>query len=76
VEKALDCGDAGKARDLAHTLKGVAAYLSMNEVRELALRLEMEIASGADASANGETIFYLGKAIEQVISGIGFLAGR
>lgn len=72
VEKALDCGDAGKARDLAHTLKGVAAYLSMNEVRELALRLEMEIASGADASANGET----GKAIEKVISGIGFLAGR
>lgn len=76
VEKALDCGDAGKARDLAHTLKGVAAYLSMNEVRELSLRLEMEISSGADASARGESIAMLGTAIEQVISGIGFLAGR
>lgn len=76
VEKALDCGDAGKARDLAHTLKGVAAYLSMNEVRELALRLEMEIASGADASARGESIAMLGKAIEKVISVIGCLAGR
>ncbi len=76
VEKALDCGDAGKAKDLVHTLKGVAAYLSMYEVRELALRLEMEIASGNGSSARGESIAMLGKAIEHVISGIGFLTGR
>ncbi len=76
MEKALDCGDADKARELAHTLKGVAAYLSMNEVRELALRLEIEIASGADASARGKSIALLGKAIERVIAGIGFLADR
>jgi CheY-like chemotaxis protein len=76
MEKALDCGDAGKARELVHTLKGVAAYLSMNEVRELALRLEIEIASGADASARGKSIALLGKAIERVIAGIGFLADR
>jgi PAS domain S-box-containing protein len=68
--KALAEGDRRTAKDLAHTLKGVASYLSLPEVRGLAERLERDLAAGEDTVSTMEGIARLDTAIGRVIDSI------
>ena len=47
IEAALTAGDLGKAQSAVHTIKGVAANLSLTELFNKSLELESQIKSGA-----------------------------
>ncbi|MDR0455574.1 MAG: Hpt domain-containing protein [Treponema sp.] len=56
VETALQTGNMEKARNAAHTLKGVAANLSLAELFKQCLELETQIKAGAVNPAQMETV--------------------
>jgi PAS domain S-box-containing protein len=74
MKKALAGGDTQKAREIAHTLKGVAGYLSLPELHILCEKLEQEIIAGENASLLLEKIPHLGEAMERIICSINLLA--
>jgi len=45
LETALAAGDLGKAKAVAHTLKGIAANLSLIELQKQSLEIETQIKS-------------------------------
>ena len=47
LEAALASGDNAKAQVAAHTLKGIAANLSLTELNKQALEIETQIKSGS-----------------------------
>jgi len=47
IETALAAGDLEKARNAVHTLKGIAANLSLAELFKQSLELETQIKAGA-----------------------------
>jgi HPt (histidine-containing phosphotransfer) domain-containing protein len=47
LEDALAAGDNAKAQVCAHTLKGIAANLSLIELQKQSLEIEMQIKSGS-----------------------------
>jgi HPt (histidine-containing phosphotransfer) domain-containing protein len=47
LESALASGDNAKAQVFAHTLKGIAANLSLTELQKQALEIETQIKSGS-----------------------------
>jgi HPt (histidine-containing phosphotransfer) domain-containing protein len=53
---ALAAGDLGKAQNAAHTLKGVAANLSLSEMFKQCLELETQIKAGTVNMAQMETV--------------------
>jgi len=75
IEEALSAGDTRKARDMAHSLKGVAGYLSLPEVRRLSAGLEQELGEGCDAARIGECLASLRDAVDQVVAGRNLLSG-
>jgi two-component system sensor histidine kinase/response regulator len=56
IETALAAGDMEKARNAVHTLKGVAANLSLVELFKQSLELETQIKAGAVNPAQIETV--------------------
>jgi HPt (histidine-containing phosphotransfer) domain-containing protein len=56
IEAALQAGDMEKARNAAHTLKGVAANLSLTELFKQCLELETQIKAAAVNPAQMETV--------------------
>jgi HPt (histidine-containing phosphotransfer) domain-containing protein len=56
LEAAVAAGDMGKAQDAAHTVKGVAANLSLPELFKQSLELETQIKAGAVNPAQMETV--------------------
>ncbi|MCL2044310.1 MAG: Hpt domain-containing protein [Treponema sp.] len=56
LEAALEAGDLEKAQTEAHTIKGVAANLSLTELFNQSLELETQIKAGAVQSGQMETI--------------------
>jgi HPt (histidine-containing phosphotransfer) domain-containing protein len=56
IEAALAAGDMDKARDAVHTLKGVAANLSLIELFKQSLELETQIKAGTVNPAQIETV--------------------
>lgn len=74
--KALARGDHRTAKDLAHTLKGVTAYLSLPEIQGLAERLERGLAAGDDTTSAREIGARLDAAIGIVIDSIKTLSAR
>jgi len=73
LEEALAAGDMVKAQDAAHTLKGVAANLSLSELFKQCLELETQIKANAVNPAQIETVKTVFAAtfeeINKVISG-------
>jgi len=56
LEAALAAGDMEKARNAAHTLKGLAANLSLMELYKQSLALETQIKGGAAEPAQIDTV--------------------
>jgi len=56
IEAALAAGDMEKARSAVHTLKGVAANLSLVELFKQSLELETQIKAGTVNPAQIETV--------------------
>jgi len=56
IEAALAAGDMEKARNAVHTLKGVAANLSLVELFKQSLELETQIKAGAVNPTQMETL--------------------
>jgi HPt (histidine-containing phosphotransfer) domain-containing protein len=56
LEEALAAGDMVKAQDAAHTLKGVAANLSLAELFKQCLELENQIKANAVNPAQTKTV--------------------
>ena len=56
IEKDIENGDLDAAAKSAHTLKGVAANLSLKEVNILAAQLEQELKNGLEYSATLEEL--------------------
>jgi len=56
IETALAAGEMEKARSAVHTLKGVAANLSLVELFKQSLELETQIKAGAVNPAQIETV--------------------
>jgi len=56
LEAAIKAGDMEKARNAAHTLKGVAANLSLTELYKQSLALETQIKGGAADPAQLNTV--------------------
>ena len=56
LEAAIAAGDMEKARNAAHTLKGVAANLSLTELYKQSLALETQIKGGAADPAQLNTV--------------------
>jgi len=56
IEAALAVGDMEKARNAVHTLKGVAANLSLVELFKQSLELESQIKAGAVNPTQVETV--------------------
>ena len=56
LEAAIAAGDLEKARTEAHTIKGVAANLSLSELYKQSLALETRIKEGAADPALFETV--------------------
>jgi len=56
IEAALAVGDMEKARNAVHTLKGVAANLSLVELFKQSLELETQIKAGAVNPTQMETL--------------------
>jgi len=56
IETALAAGDMEKARNAVHTLKGVAANLSLVELFKQSLELETQIKAGAVKPGQLETV--------------------
>jgi len=56
LEAAIKAGDMDKARNAAHTLKGVAANLSLTELYKQSLALETQIKGGAADPAQLNTV--------------------
>ena len=56
LDAALAAGDMEKARDAIHTLKGVAANLSLTELYKQSLELEIQIKAGAADPAQTEMV--------------------
>ena len=47
LDEALSAGDTAKAQASAHTLKGLAANLSLTELHKLSIEIESQIKSGS-----------------------------
>jgi HPt (histidine-containing phosphotransfer) domain-containing protein len=56
LEAALAAGDMEKAQTEAHTIKGIAANLSLTELFNQSLALETQIKAKAPESAQMETV--------------------
>jgi len=56
LEAAIAAGDMEKARNAAHTIKGVAANLSLMELYKQSLALETQIKSGVADPAQVNTV--------------------
>jgi len=56
LEAAVAAGDMEKARNAAHTLKGVTANLSLTELYKQSLALETQIKNGAADPAQLDTV--------------------
>jgi len=56
LEAAIAAGDMEKARNEAHTIKGVAANLSLTELYKQSLALETQIKGGAADPAQLDTV--------------------
>jgi HPt (histidine-containing phosphotransfer) domain-containing protein len=56
LEAAIAAGEMGKAQEVAHTIKGVAANLSLAELFKQSLELETQIKAGAVNPAQMETV--------------------
>ena len=56
LESAIAAGDMEKARNAAHTIKGLAANLSLAELFKQSLALETQIKGGAADSAQLDTV--------------------
>ena len=56
IEKALNDGAMDDASRLVHTIKGVAANLSLEKLTAAAVDLEHKIKDGLDCSASFETL--------------------
>ena len=56
LEAAITAGDLEKAQSAAHTLKGVAANLSLAELFKQSLELETQIKAGAVDPGQMETV--------------------
>jgi HPt (histidine-containing phosphotransfer) domain-containing protein len=56
LETAIAEGDMEKARNSAHTIKGLAANLSLMELYKQSLALETQIKAGAPESAQLNTV--------------------
>jgi len=56
LEAAIASGDMEKARNVAHTIKGVAANLSLTELFKQSLALETQIKGGAADPAQLDTV--------------------
>jgi len=56
LEKAFAAGDMEKARNAAHTIKGLAANLSLMELYKQSLALETQIKGGAAEPAQLDTV--------------------
>jgi HPt (histidine-containing phosphotransfer) domain-containing protein len=56
LEAAIASGDMEKARNMAHTIKGVAANLSLTELFKQSLALETQIKGGAADPAQLDTV--------------------
>jgi len=68
IEAALAAGDMEKARNAVHTLKGVAANLSLVELFKQSLELETQIKAGAVNPAQMETLKTVFTATMQEVS--------
>lgn len=73
MEEALAGGDTRKAREIAHSLKGVAGYLSFPELYTLCEKLEEEISAGSTLSPPPGNLHTLGKAVEKILRAINHL---
>jgi HPt (histidine-containing phosphotransfer) domain-containing protein len=56
LEAAIAAGDLYKAKNAAHTLKGVSANLSLTELNKQSLELETQIKGGAANPAQLDTV--------------------
>ena len=56
LEADIAAGDMEKAQNAAHTIKGVAANLSLTELFKQSLELETQIKAGAPSPAQMETV--------------------
>ena len=56
LEAAIAAGEMEKARNAAHTIKGVAANLSLTELYKQSLALETQIKGGAADPAQLDTV--------------------
>ena len=56
LEAAIAAGDMEKAKNAAHTLKGVSANLSLTELYKQSLALETQIKGGAADPAQLDTV--------------------
>ena len=56
IEAAIKAGDMEKARNAAHTLKGLSANLSLTELNKQSLALETQIKAGAADPAQLDTV--------------------
>jgi HPt (histidine-containing phosphotransfer) domain-containing protein len=56
IETALAAGDMEKARSAVHTVKGIAANLSLTELFKQSLELETQIKAGSVNPAQMETV--------------------
>lgn len=68
VRRALDAGDREAAADVAHAVRGVAANLAAEEVRDAAAALEQRLRAGGDDDAAAVDTFE--RALARVIHGI------
>ena len=70
LQTALAAGDRATAERTAHSLKGLAAMLGMQGVRQLAADLEHKIRGGADDGELAETITALSEMLAEVCTEI------
>jgi PAS domain S-box-containing protein len=75
LEEFLADDNTQTARDLAHSLKGVAGYLSLPEVYRVSAGLEQELADGGDGAVIRERLSCLGEAVGQVLEAMKLLPG-
>lgn len=68
IDEALNSGDMREVSHAAHTVKGVAANLSLTKLRDISAQLEQGVAGGSDISATLDEFRVIYDATNQVIS--------